>query len=151
MADFKEIFSALTAGVQVEAKDKAAALAAAVDILGRNGKVLDAGKLRDEIIRREALGSTGIGYGVAVPHVLCEAVSSLMFAALTLKRGVDFNAEDGQKVDIIFLIAGPREETAPHLKLLSKLVRLLHDQDFRDSLRAASDAGTLASRIYERE
>jgi fructose-specific phosphotransferase system IIA component len=151
MACFKEIFSELTAGVQVEVKDKAAALAAAVDILGRNGKVLDAEKLRDEITRREALGSTGIGYGVAVPHVLCEAVSSLMFAVLTLKQGVDFKSEDGQKVDLIFLIAGPRGETAPHLKLLSKLARLLHDGNFRDSLRAASDAGTLASLIYDRE
>ncbi|MDR1429984.1 MAG: PTS sugar transporter subunit IIA [Spirochaetaceae bacterium] len=151
MADFREIFNEAAAAVQVEVKDKPAAISAAVDILSRGGKVLDAEKLRDEITRREALASTGIGHGVAVPHVLCEAVSSLVFAALTLKQGVDFKAEDGQKVDLIFLIAGPRGETAAHLKLLSKLARLLHDQDFRDSLRAASDAGALASRIYERE
>ncbi|MDR0389144.1 MAG: PTS sugar transporter subunit IIA [Spirochaetaceae bacterium] len=151
MADFKEIFSEVTAAVQVEVKDKAAALAAAVDILGRGGKVLDAEKLREAITRREALASTGIGHGAAVPQVLCDAVSSLMFAALTLKQGIDFGAEDGQKVDLIFLIAGPKGETAAHLKLLSKLARLLHDEDFRDGLRAASDAGALTALIYERE
>jgi fructose-specific phosphotransferase system IIA component len=151
MADFRDMFSEVTAGARVEVKDRAAALAAAVDLLSRNGKVPDAGKLHDKIIQREALASTGIGHGVAVPHVLCDTVHSLMFAVLTLKQGVDFKAEDGEKVDLIFLIAGPQEETAPHLKLLSKLVRLLHDQDFRDSLRAASDAKALASLIYERE
>ncbi|MDR1211640.1 MAG: PTS sugar transporter subunit IIA [Spirochaetaceae bacterium] len=151
MADFRDIFSERTAAVQVEVKDRSAALAAAVDILCRNGKVLDAGKLRDEIVRREALASTGIGHGAALPHVLCDEVSSLMFAVLTLKQGVDFKAEDGQKVDLVFLVAGPRGETAAHLKLLSKLARLLHDQDFRDNLRAASDAGALASLIYRQE
>jgi fructose-specific phosphotransferase system IIA component len=149
--DFREMFSELSAGVRLEVKDRAAALAAAVDILSRNGKVSDPLKLHENLIQREALGSTGIGHGVAVPHVLCDAVSSLMFAVLTLKQGVDFKAEDGRKVDLIFLIAGPKGETASHLKLLSKLVRLLHDQDFRESLRGASDAGALASLIYERE
>ncbi|MDR1177369.1 MAG: PTS sugar transporter subunit IIA [Spirochaetaceae bacterium] len=151
MTDFRDIFSERSAAVQIEVKDKGAALAAAVDVLCRDGKVLDAGKLHDEVIRREALASTGIGHGAALPHVLCDEVSSLMFAALTLKQGVDFKAEDGQKVDLVFLVAGPRGETASHLKLLSKLARLLHDQDFRDSLRAASDAASLASLIYGRE
>jgi fructose-specific phosphotransferase system IIA component len=151
MTGFKDIFSEDTAAVHVAAKDKKDALEAAAELLARNGKVPDVKKLLDEITKREALASTGIGHGVAVPHVLCDELTSLMFAALTLKEGVDFNAEDRQKVDIVFLIAGPRGETASHLRLLSKLARLLHDQDFREGLRAAPDAGTLAALIYERE
>jgi fructose-specific phosphotransferase system IIA component len=151
MTGFKDMFSEDTAAVRVAVKDKADALSAAVDLLARNRRVPDAKKLLEEISKREALASTGIGYGVAVPHVLCDAVTSLMFAALTLQEGVDFNSDDRQKVDILFIIAGPKGETASHLQLLSKLARLLHDQEFRGSLRAAPDPGTLAALIYEQE
>jgi fructose-specific phosphotransferase system IIA component len=151
MTGFRDMFSEDTAAVRVAVKNKADALAAGVEVLARNKRVPSVKKLLDEISKREALASTGIGYGVAVPHVLCDAVTSLMFAVLTLKEGVDFNADDRQKVDILFIIAGPKGETASHLQLLSKLARLLHDVDFRENLRAAPDVGTLAALVYGRE
>jgi fructose-specific phosphotransferase system IIA component len=151
MTGFKEMLNETSAAVGLELKDKDAVLAAAVELLARNGKVPDGQKLLGAVKKREALASTGIGGGAALPHVLSDAVNEIMFAVLTLKNGVDFNAEDGKKVDIVFLIAGPKGETAAHLKLLSKIARLLHDAAFRELIRAASDAASLVSLIYEKE
>ncbi|GHT77886.1 PTS system fructose family transporter subunit IIA [Spirochaetia bacterium] len=151
MVSFKQIFSEDSAAVDIPAADKAGALAAAVDVLARNGKVGMPQKLLVEIKARESLASTGIGFGVSVPHVLCDEVDEIMGAVLRLKEGVDFNAEDSRPVDLMFLIAGPKGETFTHLKLLSKLARLLHDAAFRESLRQAPDGKALAALLYEKD
>lgn len=151
MINFETILQPSCAAVQVAASDKDAALAASVNLLASNGKVTDPGRLLEDIRAREKLSSTGIGEGVAVPHALSDAIPETVLAVLRLAKPIDFGAVDDAPVDLIFLMAGPRGETTLHLKLLSKLARLLHDEDFRKAARAAADGASLARLLYERD
>jgi mannitol/fructose-specific phosphotransferase system IIA component (Ntr-type) len=108
-------------------------------------------KILEEIRARERLASTGIGEGVAVPHALCDSMDQTVMAVLRLEKPVPFDSADGVPVDLIFIMAGHKGDTANHLKLLSKLARLLHDGDFRSAARAAADGPALAKLLYDRD
>ncbi|GAB1483736.1 PTS IIA-like nitrogen regulatory protein PtsN [Treponema sp.] len=148
---FSTILNPQCAATGVVADDKDAALVAAVDLLAASGKVNNVGKLLEEIRSREHLASTAIGEGVAVPHALCDALSETLLAVLHLAHPVDFDSIDGSPVDLLFLMAGPKGDTANHLKLLSKIARLLHDGDFRSAAREAPDGKSLAALLYEKD
>lgn len=96
-------------------------------------------KLFEALMAREALGSTAIGQGVAIPHAKCEYVKKLVAAFGLSKRGVDFDSLDGEPVHIFFLLVAPQDSAGPHLKALARISRLLKDKYFRDSLRACED------------
>lgn len=93
-------------------------------------------KLCDALMAREALGSTAIGQGIAIPHAKCDCVSQLVAAFGLSKRGVDFDSLDGEPAHIFFLLVAPQDSAGPHLKALARISRLLKDKFFRDSLRA---------------
>jgi mannitol/fructose-specific phosphotransferase system IIA component (Ntr-type) len=151
MISFKQLLSESCVAVDVPAGDKDSALILALEVLTRNGKVPDQQRLLKEIMFREGQSPTGLGAGVAAPHVLCDAVEELMLAVIRLKEGIDFGAIDSKPVDIIFLITGPKSESAAHLQLLSKIARICHDPGFRQSIRLAPDAGALADLIYSKD
>lgn len=123
--------------------DKEAALAIAVDLVTRDGGIPWPSQLLKDVMARERLAPTGIGEGVAVPHALCDYVKETRMAILYLKKALPFDAIDEIPVDLIFLITGPRSDYTGHLKLLSKLARLLNNADFRTELRAAPDEESL--------
>lgn len=151
MINFSSILRLDCVGVGVAAKTKDEALVSAVEHLGKSGIVPDREKLLAEVRARELLSSTGIGEGVAVPHALCDSISETVMSVLRLAKPIDFASVDGQPVDLVFLMAGPRGDTANHLKLLSKLARLLHDPEFRKAARAAADGAQLARLLYEKD
>ncbi len=148
---FSEILDPVCAATGVTVEDKDSALVAAVDLLANGGKVPDKVRLLEEIRARERLSSTGIGEGVAVPHALCDLIPQTAMAVLHLTHPVDFGALDGAPVDLVFLMAGPRGATANHLKILSKLARLLHDDTFRIAARQAQNGAALARLLFERD
>ena len=92
---------------------------------------------------REAVGSTGIGRGVAIPHCRSDACHVPVGAFLRLGRPVDFRAHDGQPVDLVFAMALPEGDAQRHLDTLSELAGRFADAGFRDALRAAPDIATL--------
>jgi len=96
-------------------------------------------KLTDALMAREALGSTAIGQGVAIPHAKTDCVSKLVAAFGLSKKGVDFDSLDGEQAYIFFLLVAPQDSAGPHLKALARISRLLKDKYFRDSLRACED------------
>lgn len=93
-------------------------------------------KLFDELMNRERLGSTGLGDGVAIPHcrIDCEQIHA---ACLTLKQPVDYDASDGQPVDLIFILLVPPDENSAHLEILADLARLYSNADNRAKVRGA--------------
>lgn len=109
------------------------------------------GKLVEVILEREKLGSTGIGQGVAIPHAKSETVKDLMIAAGLSKRGVNFEALDGELVYIIFLLIAPPDSAGLHLKSLAKISRLLKDKFFRQALRDAQTSEEFLSVIKEED
>ena len=101
------------------------------------------GPIADGLRAREAVGSTGIGRGVAIPHCRTEACSQPVAAFLRLSSPVDFRAHDGQPVDLVFAMAAPPDRTQQHLDTLSELAGRFADPDFRDALRGAADLAAL--------
>ena len=103
------------------------------------------------LLQREKLGSTAVGNGVAIPHGKLPKLGRLFGLFARLQRGIDFEALDGQPVDLIFLLLAPEAAGADHLKALARVARLLRDPEIarklrelarrRCALRRAGDAG----------
>ncbi|MEO0612377.1 MAG: PTS IIA-like nitrogen regulatory protein PtsN [Pseudomonadota bacterium] len=91
----------------------------------------------DVLMERERLGSTGLGNGVAVPHGKIDGLDQVTGVFIRLETPLDFDALDGEPVDLVFLLLAPANATAAHLKALAKVARLLRDPQTRDALRAA--------------
>ena len=95
----------------------------------------------DSLIGRERLGSTGLGNGVALPHGRLGGTAQALGAFVKLARGVDFDAIDGQPVDLVFALLVPEHFTDEHLKILAHLAEMFSDRAFCERLRAtAADA-----------
>ena len=103
------------------------------------------------ILEREALGSTGIGDGVAIPHGKLKGLSSMLCAFGRSVQGVPFDAVDRQPVHIFFLLLAPEETTGLHLKMLSRISRILRDASFRRKLMEQVRAPELYREIVEED
>lgn len=97
----------------------------------------------DVLMQREKLGSTAVGGGVAIPHGKLPKLGSLVGLFARLARPIDFEALDGQPVDLIFLLLAPEGAGADHLKALARVARLLRDPDVGRKLRDSLDAEAL--------
>ena len=95
------------------------------------------------LLQREKLGTTAVGYGVAIPHGKLPKLTKMFGLFARLDRAIDFEALDGQPVDLVFLLLAPEGAGADHLKALARVARLLRDQDTANKLRAARDAQAL--------
>ncbi|MCX7312342.1 MAG: PTS IIA-like nitrogen regulatory protein PtsN [Alphaproteobacteria bacterium] len=95
------------------------------------------------LLQREKLGSTGVGNGVAIPHGKLAKLGSVFGLFARLERPVDFEALDGQPVDLIFLLLAPEGAGADHLKALARVARLLRDPEVAHKLRNSHDADAL--------
>jgi PTS system nitrogen regulatory IIA component len=95
------------------------------------------------LMQREKLGSTGVGNGIAIPHGKLPKLGKLFGLFARLDRPVDFDALDGQPVDLIFLLLAPEAAGADHLKALARVARLLRDAEVARKLRESRDAQAL--------
>src|SRR5215204_3684860 len=95
------------------------------------------------LMQREKLGSTGVGNGIAIPHGKLANLTKLFGLFARLDRPVDFEALDGQAVDLVFLLLAPETAGADHLKALARVARLLRDPDVARKLRDSRDAEAL--------
>lgn len=121
-------------------------LAASEDIEKRNRN-----KLVEQLMAREALGSTAIGQGVGIPHAKSECVNKLVAGFGISQKGVDFDSLDGEKVYIFFLLIAPIDSAGPHLKALARISRLLKDKYFRDSLKECKDEKSVLKIILQED
>lgn len=131
--------------------DKREALNKMIDLMVAGGNIVDAAKYKEGVLKREEESTTGIGEGIAIPHAKSEGVKAPGIAAMIVKDGVDFEALDGEPVQVIFLIAAPDTKDNVHLEVLSKLSVLLMDSDFISKLKAASTKEEFLNIIDETE
>ena len=124
-----------------------------VELLVRAGSIKDrdGNKLVQTLMKRESLGSTGIGQGVAIPHGKSDAVTSLVGAFGVSRAGVNFDSLDGEPVHLFFLLVAPEDSAGPHLKALARISRLLKDKHFRDTLKHAKDEKALLKIIKDED
>ena len=134
----------------LEARDRHGVLAELAGLLQGEGLVDPGMDLVTILENREELGSTGIGGGLAIPHVRLKSIPSLRVALGRSLNGVEFGAADGQPVHIFFLLLAPEEATGEHLKALAGISRLLKSPGVKEALLAAEDAGRMLE-IIERE
>lgn len=110
---------------------------------------------QDDVLRavreREAVLSTGIGHGVAIPHGKSAAVGGLRMAAGRAAVPLDFDALDGQPVSLFFLLVGPESAAGPHIKALSRISRLVRRDEVRERLVAAGTAEEFFRALQEAE
>ena len=114
--------------------------AKAAKLSGQNERVIF-----ETLMQREKLGSTGVGNGIAIPHGKLPKLEKLFGFFARLERPIDFEAMDGQPVDLVFLLLAPEGAGADHLKALARIARLLRDQDVAKKLRASRDAQAIYS------
>jgi PTS system nitrogen regulatory IIA component len=95
------------------------------------------------LLQREKLGSTAVGNGVAIPHGKLPKLGRLFGLFARLERPIDFEALDGQPVDLVFLLLAPEAAGADHLKALARVARLLRDPEIARKLRESRDADAL--------
>jgi len=112
--------------------------AKAASLTGQNEKAI-----LEILLQREKLGSTGVGNGVAIPHGKLPKLGNVFGLFARLERPVDFEALDGQPVDLIFLLLAPEGAGADHLKALARVARLLRDPEVARKLRASNGAEAL--------
>lgn len=108
-------------------------------------------KLIETLMAREALGSTAIGQGIAIPHGKCENVAKLTAALGISKKGIDFDSLDGDPAYIFFLLVAPIDSAGPHLKALARISRLLKDKYFRENLKAAKDDKSILKSVSQED
>lgn len=103
------------------------------------------------ILEREKLGSTGIGEGVAIPHGKMKGIGRILCAFGRSRKGVDYDAVDRKPVHIFFLLLAPEESAGLHIKMLSRISRILRDPSFRKRLTEEGDSAQLYTDIVEED
>ena len=145
---FQSLLAADRIVLLVEPGDRDAVLDAAARLLADNSPA-NTQVIGDSLRKRERLGSTAIGHGIAIPHGRTPAFDTARGAFLRLAEPVDFGASDGVPVDLVFAMAVPEHFTQQHLQLLAELAEQFADDGFRAALRAAPDAAALRALLLD--
>lgn len=103
----------------------------------------------DALQERESLGPTGVGHGVALPHARIDGLQSVVGSFIRLEKGMDFDAVDRQKVDLIFCLFAPVDSGVAHLKALALVSRTLRDEAICRKLRSNDDPATIHAILTE--
>ncbi len=109
------------------------------------------GKVLEILMAREALGSTAIGQGIAIPHGKCDCVKKLVGCLGVSKAGISFDSLDGEPAHIFFLLIAPIDSAGPHLKALARISRLLKDKYIRETLKTAKDEKSILQLIQQED
>ncbi len=108
-------------------------------------------KIFEVLLAREALGSTAIGQGIAIPHGKSDCVNKLVGCLAVSKKGVNFDSLDGEPAHIFFMLISPMDAAGPHLKALAKISRLLQDKFIRDGLKTIKDEKSMLKLIQQED
>ena len=146
-----DILSADSTLVGLKGETKEDIIAELVDTLAVGDAISDRDKVLQAVLEREKIMSTGIGDGIAIPHGKSDAVEKLVAALGTQRRGVDFEALDGEPAYVFFLLVSPANVSGPHIKALARISRLLKNDDFKKKLIAAETAAEIIEIIETEE
>lgn len=130
---------------------KAEAIDKLVDLMDSTGNLINKNEYKEAILAREALSTTGIGEGIAIPHGKTKAVKRASLAAAVSKKGVDYDSLDGAPANLFFMIAAPEGKNEIHLEVLARLSTILMDEEFRNSLINAKDKNEFLKLIDDKE
>lgn len=137
--------------VPLDGKSKEAAISELVDLLDSENLLLDKAMALEAVLLREQTRSTGIGSAIAIPHGKCNAVKDIVMVVGISKNGIDFESVDNKPVKIILLLVSPLDKTGPHIQALSRISKLMLDEEFRQSFENAGSAEEIYELLSSRE
>ncbi|MFQ6009439.1 MAG: PTS sugar transporter subunit IIA [Candidatus Zixiibacteriota bacterium] len=129
----------ITFNLKSKAKDEV--IEELVNLVATSSMVKDRDELLNDIIEREKLVTTGIGYGVAFPHAKTKAVKGIVIAFGRSSEGIDFDAIDHKPVYLFFLIAAPEDAIGAHLNVMARLSYMMKSEENREKLMKAVSPG----------
>ena len=122
-----------------------------VDLMDQANKLADKKAYKDAVLAREALSTTGIGDGIAIPHGQCAGVKKAGLSAITLKEGIDYQSLDHKPTQLFFMIAAPEGANNEHLEMLAKLSKMLMDETFKNQLLQAKTPAEFLTLIDQKD
>lgn len=135
----------------LRATSKREALVELVELLESAYGIDSQGEILDRVLQREAMMSTGIGNGLAIPHGKAKAADRMLAACAVSPAGVEFDAVDGEPARIFILLVSPENAGSAHVKVLANISRLLKEEAVRRSLREAGSAGGILDALKSAE
>ena len=146
-----DILSLESTIVDLQGESKEDIIAELVNSLSVGDAITDRDQVLQAVLDREKIMSTGIGDGIAIPHGKSAAVTELVAAMGTQRRGVDFDALDGEPAFVFFLLVSPANVSGPHIKALARISRLLKNDEFKKKLIEANSAEEIIATIEAAE
>ena len=137
--------------LNLTSKNKEDLLKEVTNLISHSEKIKDSKEILDALQKREQVGSTGIGKGVAIPHAKTEAVESLTIAFGITKDMIDYKSLDNEKVNMFFIFASPFKDSQIYLKVLARISRLIRDEEFRKKIYLCKNAKEIIEVIREEE
>lgn len=134
----------------LQGKEKTDVVNELVDLFKDDDRVKDLEELRNAVHEREKIMSTGVGKGFAIPHAKTNSINEIVAAFGKLDEPIDFQALDEQPVNLVFLLVVKENLVGPHIKLLSRISRMMNKDEFRESLSKAKTAEEIYS-LFENE
>lgn len=149
--NIKDFLKAVSSDLKATTKEEV--ISELVDLLIKNGDIKKShkGKVVEVLMAREALGSTAIGQGIAIPHGKTDCVDHLIGCLGVSKAGIDFDSLDGEPAHIFFLLVAPIDSAGPHLKALARISRLLKDKFIRDNLKTVKDDADMKKLVLQED
>jgi fructose-specific phosphotransferase system IIA component len=133
--------------VPIRANERFGVITELVEMLAADGALVDRQKALDAVLKREAERTTGIGYGLAIPHGKSDGCKQLVIAAGKPAEPVDFQSLDRRPVTFVVLLVSPPDQTGPHIQALAKISRLMNNADFRAAVEQADSSEALYGAI----
>ncbi|MFH1006205.1 MAG: PTS sugar transporter subunit IIA [Candidatus Latescibacterota bacterium] len=144
-----EMIDASNVVLNLEGKDRRTIIHKVLQQLHGANETIDPEDALEKVLKREELGGTGIGFGVAVPHARISSAKEIVVAVGIAPKGIDFEAMDGQPARLIFLVLAPEKEAETYLKVMARISRLMRKEEVREALLACERESEVAA-IIER-
>lgn len=136
---------------ELKAETKEAIIDELVDLLKDDERVNDLELIRESVKERENIMSTGVGLGFAIPHSKTKGANAILAAFGKTSKPVEFNSLDGSPVSLVFLLVGKENMVGPHIKLLSRISRMMNHEEFREALISAKSSEEIYNIFIEEE
>ncbi len=128
---------------ELEGKTKADVINELIDCLKGDNRVDDLEELRRAVFDREKVIPTGVGRGIAIPHAKTDAVTDTIMVFGKTSTPIEYSSNDGEPVNLFFLLINKENSVSPHIKLLSRISRILLKEEFKDELIEAKTAESI--------
>jgi len=137
--------------IPLESKDRNNAIKTLITLLGENEVITDSEQAYKAVLDREKIMTTGVGNGIAIPHCKDSSCPNFAVALGVHPKGINFESIDKKDVRIVFLLVGPENNPGLHIKLLSRISRLMSNEDLRDQLKECKTNEEAMELIEEEE